>query len=337
MKLGKRAAVGISAGVVLGLGLIGGGVAAYMYVTSQFEEYELAIATRDSTLQTLQGKLDEIGDLTTCYELNYDVKGGTIISEADLLPVEIPAKAATGYVQDANEIIGKYYKTALGQGTVLGESMVSDYELTGDLRYLDVTVDDLPIGLEVGDYVDIRFRFTFGQNYIVMTHKQVVEINKNVLKLVVDEKDIHSYESMWKDKAQYVGCRVSAVQYIEGGIQDSGLNYYPIRIDVLSTLVQDPNIKDQEDISQFTLVDRELLEQQLITQADLNLNDQTLEQEIKKIYADSIQEGEEYLDAAYEEAAEYYNQVKAAEALGDVGGGASSSGGNADEISLAMP
>ena len=44
MKLGKRAAVGISAGVVLGLGLIGGGVAAYMYVTSQFEEYELAIA-----------------------------------------------------------------------------------------------------------------------------------------------------------------------------------------------------------------------------------------------------------------------------------------------------
>ena len=100
--------------------------------------------------------------------------------------------------------------------------------------------------------------------------------------------------------------------------------------------MQDPNIKDQEDISQFTLVDRELLEQQLITQADLNLNDKTLEQEIKKIYADSIQEGEEYLDAAYEEAAEYYNQVKAAEALGetvDVGGSSSSN----DDISMAMP
>ena len=129
-----------------------------------------------------------------------------------------------------------------------------------------------------------------------------------------------------------------SVQYIEGGIQDSGLNYYPIRIDVLSTLVQDPNIKDQEDISQFTLVDRELLEQQLITQADLNLNEQTLEQEIKKIYAESIQEGEEYLDAAYEEAADYYNQVKAAEALGETvnAGGGSSSSSN-DEISMAMP
>lgn len=336
MKIGKKA-IPIIVGSFLVIGLAGGGLYAYQYVTGQFTEYEVAIASRDATLQTLQGKLNDIGELTTCYELNYDVKGGTIIAETDLVPIEVPKKAATGYVQDINNILGKYYKVALGQGTVLGESMVSDYELKGDLRYLDVSIDDLPIGLEVGDYVDVRFRFTFGQNFVVMSHKQVVEINKNVLKLVVDEKDIHSYESMLKDKAQYIGCRVSAVQYIEGGIQDAGLNYYPLRIESLSALVQDPNIKSTEDISQFKLVDRELLEQQLITQADINGTDNTLEEEIKKIYANAIQEGEEELDVAYEEAAEYYNQVEAAKALGKGVDNVTSAGSSNDDISMAIP
>lgn len=330
MKLNKKK-VKIIACTLLGLALVGGCAGAYMYVTTQFEEYEVALATRDGKLSTLQAKIDEIGPLTTCYELNYEVKGGTVIAETDLTPVEIPEKCATGYVQNINEVLGKYYKTGLGQGTVLGESMVMDYILEGDLRYLDVTVDEIPIGLEVGDYVDIRFRFTFGQNMMSMAHKQVVEINKNVLKLVVDERDIHSYESMQKDKAQYVGCKVSAIEYVEGGIQDSGLNYYPLRLDVMSTLVQDPNIRDQEDISQFKLVDRVLLEEQLIAMADLEGLNGTLEEEIKKIYAESIQKGEEKLSEAYEEAVEYYNTIEAAKQVGEV------ATETKEEISMAMP
>lgn len=316
MKLNKKK-VKVIAGLVLGLALVGGCAGAYMYVTKQFDEYEVALATRDGKLNTLQNKIDEIGPLTTCYELNYEVKGGTVIAETDLTAVEIPEKCATGYVQNINDVLGKYYKTGLGQGTVLGESMVMDYVLEGDLRYLDVTVDEIPIGLEVGDYVDIRFRFTFGQNMMSMSHKQVVEINKNVLKLVVDERDIHSYESMQKDKAQYVGCKVSAIEYVEGGIQDSGLNYYPLRLDVLSTLVQDPNIQNQEDLSQFKLVDRLLLEEQLISMADLEGFNGTLEEEIKEVYAEAIQDGEKILTAAYEEAVEYYNAIEAAKQVGE--------------------
>lgn len=330
MKLNKKK-IKLIAGAVLTLALVGGAVGAYTYVTAQFEEYEVALATRDGKLTTLQNKIDEIGPLTTCYELNYEVKGGTVIAETDLTPVEIPEKCATGYIQNINDVLGKYYKTGLGQGTVLGESMVMDYVLEGDLRYLDVTVDEIPIGLEVGDYVDVRFRYTFGQNMIAMSHKQVVEINKNVLKLVVDERDIHSYESMQKDKAQYVGCKVSAIEYVEGGIQDAGFIYYPLRLDVISTLVQDPNIRDQEDISQFKLVDRILLEEQLISMADLEGIEGTLEEEIKEIYAESIQKGEEKLVEAYEEAVEYYNMVEAAKQVD------TAVQTTTQEVSMAMP
>lgn len=276
LRLNKKA-IGIALGVTALVAVAGGGVLTYVGVSKQFEAYELALAMRDGKLETFTQKLEEIGGLTTCYELNYDVKGGTIIAETDLTPVEIPEKAAAGYVQNINDVLGRYYKTGLGQGTILGESMVLDYVLDGDLRYLDVIVDEIPIGLDVGSYVDIRFRFTFGQNMLAMSHKQVVGINENVLKLVVDERDIHSYESIQKDKAQYVGCKVSAIEYVEGGIQNSGLNYYPLRLDVMSTMVQDPNIKEKEDLSQFTMVDRLLLEDQLITMVDLNGNGETLE------------------------------------------------------------
>lgn len=336
MKVSKKA-IKITAGVILGLAIVGGVAGTYFYVTNKFESYEIALATRDGKLTELQNKIQEIGDLVMVYELNYDVKGGTIISETDLTPVQVPEKATTGYVHDINDVLGKYYKTGLGQGTILSDSMVSDYELTKDLRYLDVMIDDLPIGLEVGDYVDLRFRFTFGQNFVVMSHKQVVEINKNVLKLVVDEKDIHSYESVLKDKAQYVGCRTSAVQYIEGGIQDAGLNYYPMRVDVMSTLVQDPNIKEKEDLSQFSLVDRTLLEEQLISQADLQTGGGTLEDQIKQIYAASIQTGETELDAAYDAAVQYYNEVAAARALGESVDSAGNTIGSDTDISMAVP
>lgn len=324
LRLNKKA-IGIALGVTALVAVAGGGVLTYVGVSKQFEAYELALAMRDGKLETFTQKLEEIGGLTTCYELNYDVKGGTIIAETDLTPVEIPEKAAAGYVQNINDVLGRYYKTGLGQGTILGESMVLDYVLDGDLRYLDVIVDEIPIGLDVGSYVDIRFRFTFGQNMLAMSHKQVVGINENVLKLVVDERDIHSYESIQKDKAQYVGCKVSAIEYVEGGIQNSGLNYYPLRLDVMSTMVQDPNIKEKEDLSQFTMVDRLLLEDQLITMVDLNGNGETLEEQIKRIYAESIQTGEEELKKAYESAVKYYNTVEAGAELS----GTASVGGDA--------
>lgn len=304
--------VAIAVGALL---VVGGYALTLSYMKRQFTEYEVALSTRDGQLEQFQQKIEEIGPLTTCYELNYDVKGGTVISESDFTSIEIPQKAAAGYVQDINEVIGKYYKTDIAANTVMPECLAMDFVLENDLRYLDVVIDELPIGLEVGDYVDVRFRFTFGQDMIALAHKQIVDINLNVLKLVVDEKDIYTYESMQKDKAQYVGCKTSAIQYIEGAIQPSGKNYYPLRIDILATLVQDPNIKDAEDLSQFQLINRELLEDQLISQSDLSVGGGTLEDQIKKIYASSIQSGEAQLNAAYNAALEYYNEVKSEAAL----------------------
>ena len=364
MKISKKV-VRIVIDLVLVAGVGGGAFVAYNTVQKQYSNYDAAIAERDGQITTLQSQIDEIGPLTTCYELKYDVVGGTPLDMADFKEVQIPEKATGGYVvydaetdapvvkvtkqiqqekideetgkvakdDDGNvlydlvdtienePIDGKYYKTDLTKGTVLSGAMLLDFKMDKDTRLLDVAVDDVPIGLEIGDFVDIRFKYTFGQDMIVMAHKQVYDINRNVLKLAVNEKDILSYTSMTKDKALYVGCRTAAVQYAEGAIQEAAMNYYPLRLEVAATMLQDPNIKNNDDITQFNIVDRKLLEQQLISQADVdfsNLDDQnkTNEQKIRNVYADIIAGGETEMNKTYQAALDYYNEIQGIKAAG---------------------
>lgn len=236
-------------------------------VFKKIDAYKSEVEYRDGVIAALNGKIDTIGALTTCYELNYDVKSGTVVEEADLSQVEMPEKSAVGYVQNINDVLGKRYVTNIGAGTVLHDSLVYENDLTGDLRYLDVVFDEIPIGLEPGDYVDVRISFGIGQDFLAMSRKEVIQINSKVVKLVVNEKDVHTYESMNADKGEYASVRIYGTQYIQAGTQKEITNYYPIRMDALTQVVQDPNITGS--IEQYSYASRELLESQLVSKVDM--------------------------------------------------------------------
>lgn len=315
-------------GVVGGLALVGGITAAVLMYTKTKENYELEIANRDGQISALQGQLDEIGTITNTYQLAYDVKSGTIIEEADLVPVDIPEKYTydetarkTGYITDINDIVGLRYKTDLSAGTILTPALVYPNDLTSDVRYLDVVFDELPIGLEIGDYIDVRFQFTLGQDFIAMTHKEVVGINDKVLKLIVSQADIYTYESMKTDKAYYPGTKLYGIQYIDGGIQPSANNYYPLRIETLTAMVQDPNLGDDFDMTNYQLVDRDLLEEQLFSNIDSTSN------ELYGQMVELINQNKDTIDAQYEKAIEAYNAGVAGSANSGSSSSSSDSGG----------
>lgn len=224
--------------------------------------YEERIEADENRINSLQSELDSIGDMVTVYQTAYDVKSGTEVKEVDLIAVEIPVKVAGTYIQDPSEIVGSYYKLDITAETPLLQSMVFPFEVKEDMRYLDVTCDEIPIGLEIDDYVDLRISFTFGQDFIGMTHKRVAAIYGKTLKLIVDQKDVYTYESMKVDKSIYEGTKLYSIEYLEGGTQTEANNYYPMRTEVLATLVQDPNIKT--DLTSLTIVNRTFLEKQLM-------------------------------------------------------------------------
>ena len=236
------------------------GLGGYM-INKKKNDYEQQIAEKENQIQVIQNELDAIGEMDVVYQTAYDVKSGTEVKESDLVTVEVPAKVSGSYIKEPSEIVGKYYKLNIPAGTPLLDTMVFDFEVTQDMRYLDVVCDEIPIGLEIDDYVDVRISFTFGQDFITMSHKRVAAIYGNTVKLIVDQKDVYTYESMKVDKSVYGGSKIYAIEYLEGGSQEQADNYYPMRTEVLATLVQDPNIKS--DLSSFTLVNRSFLEKQL--------------------------------------------------------------------------
>ena len=180
--------------------------------------------------------------------------------------------------------------------------MISDYKVTKNMRELDVVMDEIPVGLEEGDYVDVRISFPLGQDYIAMSHKKVLGITGNTVKLVVIEHDFYRYESMKTDMATYQSTKVYGVKYVEAGIQKKGKVYYPPTLDIIKQSILDPNMDSQDFMTMIN--SRELLEEQLAASKKVDKNQTVTEtrNEIKNTF-----------DKAREQYAELEQQKELAE------------------------
>ena len=231
------------------------------------------IVNKVHIISDLQEQLDQYEEGTgTVYRLLEDEKAGKAIEADSLIAINIPLTAIPeNAITDLSQVEGKLYKTNLSANTCLSEDMVIDNIITDDLRELDVIMDEIPIGLEEGDFVDVRIAFPLGQDYIGMTKKEVLGIVDNVVKLIVNEEDFYTYQSMESDKSIYSGTKIYAAKYVESMIQKSAKNYYPVSLDILKTRILDPNI-DSSDYSSV-LISREQLEAQIIDSGKVEIAD----------------------------------------------------------------
>lgn len=258
-------------------------------LTAQIEEYENELASYEDRFITV-------------YQLATDVKANNTVMATDLQECEADVSSVPeNVITDPDELSSMMYKIDLTQGTYLTADMVTSELLTDDMRELDVVLDEVPIGLKEGDHVDVRVSFPLGQDYIAMTHKKVLNITKNVLKLVVNEDDFYTYESLKTDRAYYKSTKMYAVKYVEAGLQASAQTYYPVSLDVLKTRILDPNIEtgDYSDI----IKSREQLELQLQTMIVEQEDTVTSKADLIDIFEDAKEEYNELQQQKAEEAA----------------------------------
>lgn len=236
--------------------VISGVVASTLGFKKELDERQLEIESLEDEIAMLQS------DQTTVYVTAAAVKANNSIVSTDVTTVDLPSESVPeNAVTDWEQISGKIYKIGLASGAVLTTDMVQEELLTDDMRELDVVVGEIPIGLEAGDYVDIRISFPLGQDYIAMSHKRVLAINQQTVKLVVNEQDFYTYESLKTDLSLYESTKTYAVKYLEAGIQASATDYYPMNLEGLETMILDPNM-DTSDYADV-LASREQLELQL--------------------------------------------------------------------------
>lgn len=241
-------------GVILGVTILGSGLG--FYITSK--NHEKAITEKDNQIVALQSELDRIGQLTTVYKVRADVNSGKKIEETDLEGVEIPASISNNMITNPSDVVGDVYKVNVTGSTILSSDMVSDVVIEDDMRYLDVVTHYNPIGIEPDSYVDIRISMPMGEDYIAMSHKKVEQINSGIMKLVVTEEDIMTYNSMLVDALLYPGTQIYAVEYVEGGVQPEAETFYPMSKQSIAIAQKNPNLMSaiKEDI----LTRRDILE-----------------------------------------------------------------------------
>ena len=241
---------------------------------SSINKYKATIDTQNQQISNLESSLTEIGPLITGYVVTRDVRPGERITEENidelLYEVSVPEKLTLQLVgdndegvedtviQSKSELMDMYFKIGLREGTVITLEDIIAEDIEDSWRYYDLILDDSPVGIQAGDYVDIRISFPFGEDFIAISHKKIEEINTGVLKLILDEQEILTYNSMLLDKALYGGVNIYAVEYVDGGAQNKAENFYPIQVSLSEISHMDPNIL--EDVKQEMILKRQVLD-----------------------------------------------------------------------------
>ena len=149
----------------------------------------------------------------------------------------------------------------MNKNTVITTEMVckSNEKTTDDLRKVEYNVLTLPSQLQTGEYIDVRLALPSGQDYIVVSKKQVeipqvsgVDVADTIwLKLTEDE--IITMNNAIVDSARALGSVLKVTIYTEAGTQEAATPTYVPSKEVAELIRNNPNIVEK---SKVTLINR---------------------------------------------------------------------------------
>lgn len=206
------------------------------------EKYVVEIANLNATIAGY-------GDAVTVWTVSDAVKPGDEITDDKLQSLTMYTSLLNEqYIQDTSEIVGKYFKVAVNPGTPLFYDSIMDEPLDDTTRDTDVVLDRIPVGTEVGDYIDIRITMPYGDDYVVISHKRVYQINDGSIKLHMTELEWNTYLGAMVDYYlnQQYGCTIYGAKYVEPGVQQEAVAYYAVPSNIAALLQKNPNIIDKE-------------------------------------------------------------------------------------------
>lgn len=183
--------------------------------------------------------------------VNKPVQAGMIIAVSDLAKQYAYASSVNSQtITQLEDLVGKYYKVDLQPGTTLTKDLVMEEVYDEILYERDLFFDYLPVGLKVGDYIDIRLTLPYGEEFIVIQHERVQDMidASKLVKVILNEAQLALYTSARKDYALYKqkGLSVYITKYVEPGITDEAIPFYPVRKEMEASVEINPNIVDKQ-------------------------------------------------------------------------------------------
>lgn len=229
----------IIVGIVLGIIL---SVVATFLVTNYF--YNKKTEQLTSQIATLNANLDAIGPIVTCYTVRSATFPGQEITEDLIVEQSIPSSFKNDSFASSEDVVGLYSKVAITPGSPITKDMVMSEEVIDSLREVDISGNRWPIGLKEGDYVDLRITYPRGEDFIVLSHKRVMSITDQTLKVHMTEEEQQLYQAALVDfyLSRGYGSDLYLTKYVEPGVQEKADVYYSVPSNVEAVCRKDPNI-----------------------------------------------------------------------------------------------
>ena len=141
-------------------------------------------------------------------------------------------------------------KVDMKANTVITSDLISrsDNIVTDDVRREEYNMLILPMDLATGDYVDIRLMLPSGQNYIVVSKKEVeipligTEYSTDTIWVDLSEDEILTMSSAIVDAYRMTGAKLYVTKYSDAGIQAAATPTYVVNAETAALIERDPNI-----------------------------------------------------------------------------------------------
>ena len=198
----------------------------------------------------------------------------------------------------------------MGKHTVVTIDTISKSteKTTDDLRKVEYNMLVLPTQLETGEYVDVRLSLPSGQDYIVISKKQVeipqingVDVDDTIW-MKLTEGEIITMNNAIVEAYKMAGSQLKVITYTEAGIQNAAIPTYVPTGEVMKLIESDPNIIQT---AKNTLISRYNQSKELVRDNTINplinSNGQDGEENLKTKVQESItntkEKRKEYLES----------------------------------------
>ncbi len=229
----RKARNSILLGIVIGL-LIGAAICALLYMQLMKLQQEIQ-ATKAAT--------------RTAYVLSRDVKSGekidmSVLKQQQVLQDVIP----TDYISPADITENTISKLDMTKGTVISKAQLqeTDAKITADLRLQEYNMLILPQQqLDIGSYVDVRLRLGNGQDYIVVSKKEVQNITDDTIWMNLYEEETLAMSNAIVEAYKMPGAKLYVDIYVEPGNQDKAIPTYIPSTEIINLINADKNITEE--------------------------------------------------------------------------------------------
>ena len=201
-----------------------------------------ALDEKETQINELQYEID--ANKQVVFVAKNDIAAGeTFVEGENIMKQEIyTGLESEYYLQD--DMVGSIAVLDIQALQPIMKNMATPLMVTEDTREYEIAVANLMTDQKEYDYVDIRIMFPTGEDYTILTKKNIHNLNmeSSVFFTYLNEDEILRMASATIDAFTVTGTYIYTTRYVEPSLQQESIPTYVVRPEVIDLINTDPNI-----------------------------------------------------------------------------------------------